>query len=568
MTLKSHRWLVVLLSSMVWSCGDLTVPSPAPGTVQVVASTTGLDGPGAYSIFVDETSPKTLSAQGTIDVSQLAPGEHEVRIAVAPNCAVEGDVTRTVVVASNATTLVSFSVSCVATFGILSFSVSTSGPDKPYNYSLRAGPTTNVNVLATMVGSIGELAPGPHVVMLENVPAHCSVPNNPRTVDISIGTTVRDTAFAEFLVTCTALTGVVEVSVATGGDDSDMSGYRLSLDNGQSLKTVYSNSTTLFGSVSGGQHTIALSEVATNCTVTGLLTRSVPVTIGGATQDTTRVAFEIVCARVEKIAFTRYDNMYTPRIVVAHVDGQDEYGINLEGYLGSWSQDGKNIVMLSIDCDDWYGYYYGCNHLGIQTVALDKLPLISPTLVTRTWQDDSPAFSPDGKRIAFTRSNILFVMKADGTDPVVIVNPGEATNVRAAFTPTWSPDGQRIAFSCELWQVAWADICVADANGGNLTRLTTDAYSDFDPAWSPDGTRIAFRTNRGTIDGTMHVATMSATGTDFVQLRPGLAPAWSPDGRILFAAESPDRGIFIMNADGTQVRRLTGGNDHGPKWRP
>lgn len=572
---RSQRWIegsrrvvVVLVGTIAVSCGDDVTAPPAPGTVRVTAPTTGLDAPGSYSIFVDEKPARLLSPHGTLDASLLEPGEHQIRIEVAANCTVQGEATRIVTVTSMTTTPVSFDVQCVAAWGVLNYSLSTTGPDRPLNYWLKAASSSPVYVLPTIVGSLTNIAPGSHEITLQNVPPNCNVADNPRTVEMTAGTLVRDTVDVEFNVACTALTAVVVVSVTTTGDDWDYSGYMLSLDAGLLHRNVPRTTTTFFNGVAAGQHSVAISDVASNCTVAGANPKTAQVTVGGAIQDTARITFEVSCTRVSKIAFTRWVQGYWPTVVVAHADGSNEFTLNVEGLFGAWSADGATLVIQALNCDDYY-YYYGCSELGVQTVGMQNVPTLSVTWLTRTWEDESPTYSPDGKKIAFVRRDELFVMNADGTEPTAIVLRNAATGVEMARSPAWSPDGKRIAFGCDVMQTGWSEICAVDSDGANLTKLTSDPYDDGDPVWSPDGSLIAFSTNRGTTDGKMHIATMTPAGTSFVQLQPGIMPAWSGDGtKILFSVQTSPPGIFMMNADGTQVKRLTNGSDYGAKWRP
>ena len=189
------------------------------------------------------------------------------------------------------------------------------------------------------------------------------------------------------------------------------------------------------------------------------------------------------------------------------------------------------------------------------------------SVVTQPNGDSGPAFSPDGTKIAFTTgpSNIAIV-NADGS--------GLTTIVLNAKEPTWSPDGTKIAY------VAFRDglirsVYVANANGTNETRLTNAyPYYDDEPAWSPDGTRIAFSTTEG--DGRIGVVNADGTGRtllspQFVSWR---APAWSPHGTKIAARQhdpnlASELAIFVMNADGTNPTRLTGGSlDDHPTWSP
>ena len=87
-----------------------------------------------------------------------------------------------------------------------------------------------------------------------------------------------------------------------------------------------------------------------------------------------------------------------------------------------------------------------------------------------------------------------------------------------------------------------------------MTRLTNHSARDFAPAWSPDGTRIAFTSYR---DGNHEIYVMDADGRNVIRLtnNSGWSPAWSPDGaRIAFVSLGEgifDFGIYVMNADGS-----------------
>ncbi len=124
------------------------------------------------------------------------------------------------------------------------------------------------------------------------------------------------------------------------------------------------------------------------------------------------------------------------------------------------------------------------------------------------------------------------------------------------------------------------EIYVMDADGTDLVRLTTDAWVQIAPvtevaslAWSPDGTRIAFITNR---IGARQIFVMNADGTGLVRLTDHLvgngAPAWSPDGRqIAFTSRHfGNDEIFVINADGTELvnRTYHPADDANPVWSP
>src|SRR4051794_4582059 len=107
-------------------------------------------------------------------------------------------------------------------------------------------------------------------------------------------------------------------------------------------------------------------------------------------------------------------------------------------------------------------------------------------LTSNSWDDRTPAYSPDGKKIAFVSlqdgNQEIYVMDADGGNQV-----RRTTNPLPDTDPSWSPDGTKIVYSS--LQAGNPDIYVMNADGtGTPQRLTEDAGADTDPAWSPDGT--------------------------------------------------------------------------------
>jgi PKD repeat protein len=184
-----------------------------------------------------------------------------------------------------------------------------------------------------------------------------------------------------------------------------------------------------------------------------------------------------------------------------------------------------------------------------------------------------PAWSPDGRRIAFVSDRAgpfeLYVMNPDGSDVERVAAPVALIWGR----PSWAPDSSRLAFGCTVVP-GNDDICVIESDGTGFLRLTDDPGSDAYPAWSPDGATIAFATTRYGAD--YELALMSPDGRAVSRIGTGVFganPAWSPGGRqIAFEIWSNDGvsswpAIFTMKADGSDLMLFATGATE-PAWMP
>ena len=130
-------------------------------------------------------------------------------------------------------------------------------------------------------------------------------------------------------------------------------------------------------------------------------------------------------------------------------------------------------------------------------------------LTTDPGFDACPAFSPDGKTIAFCSNRTgafeIWAMNRTGTGQREVTNLG----ARATF-PDISPDGTKVAFDASgVNGDPNAEIYVENLDGSGLVQLTSNTGDNLYPAWSPDGREIAFVSDR---TGNEHVYTMNATG--------------------------------------------------------
>jgi Tol biopolymer transport system component len=214
----------------------------------------------------------------------------------------------------------------------------------------------------------------------------------------------------------------------------------------------------------------------------------------------------------------------------------------------------------------------------IFTIAIDGSG--ERQLTTGATDDIQPAWSATTRDIAFSRGTVdgasnfvstIWVMHSDGSGAHALAAPAGTSN----FRPTWSPNGKRIAFSRTNGGMT-GSVWVMNADGTDQHQLTAGIALDDYPAWSPDGRSIAFFSTR---DGVGDVYVIEARGTDPANVRrvtvgaTGRAPSWAPGREIVFQAPGTGGGggqVWAIASDGSDLHQVvvTTGEDRFPVWGP
>ena len=283
----------------------------------------------------------------------------------------------------------------------------------------------------------------------------------------------------------------------------------------------------------------------------------------------------------------------------------------LAGHSLSWSPDGKSLAFSDRASP--------LAPSGIYLLSIESLERRRLTSPPDGYGDRSPAISPGGDQLAFTRRS-----SNDKDDiylaPISGGNPTRLTSDNSVITGmAWTPDGREIIFASKregaprLWKIlasggtpervpasgespdtfavsrqgrflAYASTIsdrniwrveaqgVKSAGGGQPVKLISSTRPDDSPQYSPDGQQIVFVSSR---TGTLELWMCDADGSDPVRLTsfggPQVgAPRWSPDGRqVAFDSTAEGhRDIYVMSVEGGQPRRLTIGLSMNarPSW--
>ena len=200
------------------------------------------------------------------------------------------------------------------------------------------------------------------------------------------------------------------------------------------------------------------------------------------------------------------------QIYIMNADGSGAFqltkGLGSSRYL-AWSPDGKQIAFA----------YEFSTQSDIYLINVDGSGFKRLTYTSR-W-NLSPTWSPDGKMLAYSSAlwdekqkefinSDIYIINVDGTNPRKVT-----TSLADDYSPAWSPDGKMIAFTSK--RRGDADIFLLNLSTATAKQLTLNSPSnDEHPAWSPDGKTIAFDSNRDNSGGEIYL--MDSNGQHVVRL--------------------------------------------------
>jgi Tol biopolymer transport system component len=231
----------------------------------------------------------------------------------------------------------------------------------------------------------------------------------------------------------------------------------------------------------------------------------------------------------------------------------------------SWSREGRAL-------------YYVSNRGGSMDLWRQGMrggqPVGAPLPMTTGVGVSSAAFSPDGKKLAYSKGRVMAnVWRA----PILPDRPARWSDAQqVTFDDAYvemvdvSRDGERVIISSD--RAGNPDLWVLPSAGGAMQQVTTDPTPDWAPRWSPDGKEIAFYANRS---GKREIWVQPFGGGPARQITRSEVessyPDWSPDGReiVFYSARERKQHLGIVAGNGGEAREVTEGSiDINPSWSP
>lgn len=245
-------------------------------------------------------------------------------------------------------------------------------------------------------------------------------------------------------------------------------------------------------------------------------------------------------------------------------------------YFPTFTFDGEQVSLFSTATGPISAARVNVDGTGFETQSLLDAMV---TVLAEGQTDWDPAWSPGGDYIAWTKLSPglppqvdLFVASVDDPNRMQLTDDDGLDGMHA-----WSPDGAQLVFASDVGGRA-NNLYVVTVADGMIDRLTNHDVRDYGPVWSMDGSHmmVVFALPKTLRNGEPALHVMNADGSDMHLLGEDEIftgdLTYAPDGETVayVSNESGFWHIYLMNADGTNVRQITNGDSNNlyPAWRP